>query len=950
MNRRSSWAASTLRAGIACAAFACVYVQPALAGNARWTSNGPFGGRVDSAVPGTGQPNVFYATAHRSVYRSNDGGNTWVAATAGLATVSAGAGVVVPHPTLPGRLLLAGARGVFATQDSGRSWLRKDVGLPTTTTSFRTVDIAYAPSDPTRVFLATADAGLFRSVDGGSTWSPAGGSTLPNKLDRLAVDPNDPLKILVWVLERDTSSFSASLYKSINGGASFSPITGPWNSGGPTTEPVSLLAYNPNIPGTVFVSNVFGNYRSTDGGASFLQSVSLPVGPTQRMQSLDVHPSATNNIVFGSSNGVLFSPDNGASFAPRNNGLSVTVGDPASIGPIIVDPANPSRWIAFSVSGEVFVTNNAGTNWSVIGAGLRGTRIETVAVHPTRPQRVYAGLRNLRTEATSAALYLSDDFGQNWLRTNANLGLDTVNAIVFDPVTASSPATTRMFALGADFAPLGALPNSFRGGIFRSSDGGVSWAVADNLIPLPETGPAAIGEVNTMLIDPLSAEGGLSQVIYFGANGRVACLGNSPQLEVPRIWRSSNGSISWTPRDTLPLGGCQPRLMYPQPVAMVFQSGSATTLYAGTRLSGYCFSCNDPVPTLANGVFKSTNSGLEWTSASAGLPLMSSTGSVQNINSLIAIPGQPNNLFAALSDPTKPDEPGRVYKTINGGASWVPADNGIANVRVRVLRVEPANPGRVYAGAAGSDTSPGGVYFTDNGGTSWLSISIGLPLDSAQSLAVSVPVSGSPTVHAGTDEGVWSLTRVPDADIDGPSDADENLAPNSGDGNADGTPDRLQTDVATITIADVNPGAAKGGSGSTTISNIDLRKAGSSCQQIFDATSVDPELLPEDPGYLPNAGLIRFEFINCTTAQVLATFHAETFGPDWVFRRFGPATSGNALTLQWLGMGNGAIRNGRSFLLTVTDNGPGDLRQESGRILFVGGPVQEQPLFNNGFE
>ena len=65
-------------------------------------------------------------------------------------------------------------------------------------------------------------------------------------------------------------------------------------------------------------------------------------------------------------------------------------------------------------------------------------------------------------------------------------------------------------------------------------------------------------------------------------------------------------------------------------------------------------------------------------------------------------------------------------------------------------------------------------------------------IDSAQSVALSQPVSGPPTVHAGTDEGVWSLTRVPDGDIDGPPDATEDLAPNAGDGNADSIADRLQ--------------------------------------------------------------------------------------------------------------------------------------------------------------
>ena len=76
----------------------------------------------------------------------------------------------------------------------------------------------------------------------------------------------------------------------------------------------------------------------------------------------------------------------------------------------------------------------------------------------------------------------------------------------------------------------------------------------------------------------------------------------------------------------------------------------------------------------------------------------------------------------------------------------------------------------------------------------------------------------------------------------------------------------------------------------------------------------------------------------------------ETFGPDWRFRRYGPANTANVLTLGWLGMGTSATRAGNVWTLNLSDNSPGDLRREAGRILFIGGPVRSASLFANGFE
>jgi photosystem II stability/assembly factor-like uncharacterized protein len=928
----------------------CAMIGSATAAPGRWSSAGPYGGRVDSALASPLEPGVVYASAHRSVYRSTDSGLNWSLASAGLSTISVGDTVLAAHPAQAGTLALAGARGVFATVNSGRTWLRRDNGLPINS-SFRTVDIDFAPSEPARLYLATADDGLFRTVNGGANWTAVGGVSLPSDLDRIAVDPANAQVVLAWARDRNDAVYPASLYRSSNGGVSFSAVTGPWDGGGPIDQPLSLLAFNGNTPGTVFLAGPFGNYRSLDGGASFTALPPLPITNTQRLQSLAFDPLVAGRVLFGTSDGVLLSTDNGAALVPRNGGLSVTAGDPASIGPVIIDPTNNNRWLAFSVSGEVFVTGNAGLNWTAASTGLRGTGIQTVAVHPTRPQRVFAGLRNLRTEATSPALYQSDDGAQSWLRFNSALLLDTVNAIAFDPGTVATPATTRIYAGGADFAPVGLLPTAYRGGVFRSVDGGLTWAPADTLVPAPVAGPAATGEVTSILVDPGSVAGGNAQVLYFAARGVVRCIGGVPTVEVARIWGSNNASASWAPRDGLPPGVCSPRTQYPLPLTLAIDGGVAGTIYAGTALAGYCADCGDPLPTQANGVFKSSDSGQNWSPASNGLPLMSGSGSTLDVVALASVPGQPGRLYAALNDPTVEDAPGRVFRTTDGGANWSPADAGIVGLRVRALRIDPGVPNRIYAAAAGIEVTPGGVYVSNDGGDSWASISIDLPVDSAQSLALSLPVAGPPTLHAGTDEGVWSLTRVPDGDLDGPPDATEDLAPNAGDGNNDGIADRLQTDVASFEIpASLLPLSQRGGGRQGTISNTELIIRGSSCQQVYDVAAIDPEGLPEDPDFEPSAGLMRFEFVDCPAATVRIAFHDETFGQEWRFRRYGPSSSANVLTLGWLGMGAAASRAGNVWTLEITDNSPGDLRREVGRILFVGGPVRLTPLFATGFE
>ena len=125
---------------------------------------------------------VFVGTDVAGVFRSTDGGNTWVPADAGLPVDSSGAfpGVISlaisPAFTTDGALFMGtDAAGVFRSVNGGNTWVPADAGLPVDSSgAFPGVILAISPAFATdgALFMGTDVAGVFRSVNGGNTWVP----------------------------------------------------------------------------------------------------------------------------------------------------------------------------------------------------------------------------------------------------------------------------------------------------------------------------------------------------------------------------------------------------------------------------------------------------------------------------------------------------------------------------------------------------------------------------------------------------------------------------------------------------------------------------------------------------------------------------------------------------------------------------------------------------------
>jgi len=235
------------------------------------------------------------------IYRSDDGGDSW--SRRGLED-SGTTGRIVVHPTDPrtvyvaagGSLFTAGGqRGIYRTTDGGRTWRRI---LAPATPFTGGADLVMDPSDPKRLYAAMWDhrrepdvrtyggvgSGLFRTDDGGATWTrlenvviktpgDATGLASDASLGRIgvALAPGDPKR--VYVITTATFGPDKGFYVSNDGGDSFTTAALPGSQGGFGWW-FGRIWVDPANAGHVFVAGV--NLReSNDGGLTWVNSQGL---------------------------------------------------------------------------------------------------------------------------------------------------------------------------------------------------------------------------------------------------------------------------------------------------------------------------------------------------------------------------------------------------------------------------------------------------------------------------------------------------------------------------------------------------------------------------------------------------------------------------------------------------------------------------------------------------
>ena len=265
--------------------------------------------------------------------------------------------------------------------------------------------ITIDPRDPDRLYISTLDGQLHTSADGGKTW-------------RLLVNLNEPELILdqLFVDSRDSKIIYTSghrhkapggFFRSTDGGATWKEAKELKNE---SIHSMTQSTFDPNM---IIVGTTGGVWMSKNSGADWqkLSSSTMPVN----VDSLAIDPRSNNTLYAGTWWRAYKSTDAGKNWRLIKDGMI----DDSDVFAVNLDPRNPEHIIASACSG-IYESQNAGEKWAKIqGIPSQSRRTRDILQHPTIPGTVYA--------ATTEGFWMSTNGGKSWaLTTQRDLEINSI--------------------------------------------------------------------------------------------------------------------------------------------------------------------------------------------------------------------------------------------------------------------------------------------------------------------------------------------------------------------------------------------------------------------------------------------------------------------------------------------------------------------------------------------
>jgi len=267
-------------------------VDSSLYSSLRWRMIGPFrAGRVNAVSGVAGQPDTFYfGSVGGGVWKSINSGRTWTPVFDSTNVASIGALAVAPsNPNVvyagtgeaDMRDSIAFGDGVCKSMDAGKTW--QHLGLENTKQIGR---IIVDPKNPNTLFVAALgnayapnpDRGVYRSLNGGTTWQ----KVLFNNNDAgaidLAFDPTDSKIVYAtlwnvrrppWFIYTPANGPGAGIFKSVDGGSTWKEISEGIPVEGRGHIGISVAPTNRNRLYAVVDAKEGGVFSSNDGGATW---------------------------------------------------------------------------------------------------------------------------------------------------------------------------------------------------------------------------------------------------------------------------------------------------------------------------------------------------------------------------------------------------------------------------------------------------------------------------------------------------------------------------------------------------------------------------------------------------------------------------------------------------------------------------------------------------------
>ncbi len=603
-------------------------------------------------------------------------------------------------------------------------------------TSGRINSIAVSPSDPQLVLIGAATGGIWRSTNGGTTFTPASDNQVDLAVGSIAFAPTNNAIVYAGMGDKAQGYLGTGVLKSTDGGQSWTRVS---NNTLPAPGRISQIAVDAGNPNRVYVAQyasqsgngafASGFYLSNDGGVSWTKTLSglprdLVRHPTQpntyymAMQRVDGATDATGGVFKSTDACQTWTRTYSAPFATTSN-IKIAVTNAAAQNVYVV--------VGSGTTARVEISGDGGATWTNRGSAFDTAQFSYdlyIFVHPTDPNAIFVGTRDL---------WRSLDGGTTYTNLTNNF---TVSGS-YTPTQSRAHPDQHHFYISQTNPNLMYIAGD--GGIWRSNDGGGTFQSLNASLAL-----TLFTSLDLHPTDPTRTYGGTQDN---GTQKRSGATG----------WREfATGDGGQTIVDPL-----DPSIIYVTYVNNTvyryanngdsFQATiGSNTIFNNDRVAFYPpFVGNDVNSNLYFGTYRlyvSTNRGGNWAAPGGAIDL--TNGGTDVLSAIGVARSNPNVIYTGSAQ-------GKVSVSTDGGVNWTNITAGLPTRFIEAINVSRTNPSVAYLTVSGFDS--GHVFKTTNNGASWTNISSNLPNIPTNTLLID-PRDAN-TLYAGTDIGVFRSTN-----------------------------------------------------------------------------------------------------------------------------------------------------------------------------------------------
>lgn len=583
--------------------------------------------------------------------------------------------------------------------------------------------ISFHPTDANTIFVGAPSGGVWKTTDGGATWTEYSNGLIRLGVSSIAIDPNTPSTLYIGTGDRDANTSPGyGVWRSIDGGLNWTA-----HNNGMGNRTINEIIMDPNNANIMLAAASNGYvYRTTDGGSNWTQSSQLYMNP----KDIAFHPT-NSNIVYAGGTKFYKSTDGGLAWTEVTSGL------PSGAQRIALAVSqNQPDWVYLLVGNGlglmgIYRSTDSGSNFStrttspnILGYQINGSDNNSqawydlvIAADPTDANTIYTGGINIWKSTDGGTTMNCASY---WVGSNG--GIDGVHAD--QHALEFSPHTNALYS-GND------------GGIYISTNNGNDWDDLSSGLAIAQVYKIGVSQTEAELVingfqdngTAIARDNNFSTSI--GGDGMECIIDPTNEnymygaLYYGEINRSTNGGSSF---GTIANNGTNG----------INESGAWVTPYKldpnnnSRMLIGYSnlWRSNDVVTPASNSI--------NWTQIS------NFTGT-SKIRDIAIAPSNSNVVYISSDDNTFR----RSTNATSGAPTWTDLSGSLpVNSWPKDIEIDPTDPTHVFI-AMGNN-----IYGSTDSGTNWTNISGTLPNISLNTIIIDKE-STVDAMYVGMDLGVY---------------------------------------------------------------------------------------------------------------------------------------------------------------------------------------------------